>query len=286
MESQQRKNAFETGRKVWLSLLEQMAESNGFFSAMFQSFKKFIKKYFVSFVITGFATAAIAAAVWAFLPKVYTAVMTVSYVHYEKKIYADMLEKLDQLVETRSYTSLSGELGLSENQLGQIKSIEGFNIRREPLVGDLSTEKIPFYIEVKVTNVSVLPDLEVALVQYLNGTEFIQERLKYMQKKNEEELVFLQKKLGSVDSLSKIMTITNAEVSDKDATKRIELLQETLSIYDRMQNVKGALAFNKNIEVLDGFIANEKPTGKSIIYWLIYGFLAGIALRFMVLIFK
>jgi hypothetical protein len=153
-------------------------------------------------------------------------------------------------------------------------------------VGDLSTEKIPFYIEVKVTDVSILPGLEVALVKFMNGTEFIQERLAYMQKKNEDELSFLQQRLASVDSLSAILTIKNEGVSDKEATKRMELLQETLSIYDRMQSVKGALAFNKNIEVLDGFVATEKPTGKSLLYWLAYGFLIGLGVRLAVLIFK
>jgi hypothetical protein len=286
MESEQRKNAYETGRKVWSSLVEQMAESNGFFSAMFQSFKDFVKRHFVSFLVFGLVAAAIAAGIRLMVPKVYVADMTVSYVHYEKKIYADMLAKLDQLVETKSFSTLANELNLPEEQLEQIKSIEGFNIRREPLVGDLSTEKVPFYVEVKVTNVSVLPELEVALVEYMNGTEFIQERLAYMQKKNEEELSFLQKRLASVDSLSMILTTKNEDVSDKEATKRIELLQETLSIYDRMQSIKGALAFNKNIEVLDGFVATEKPTGKSLLYWLVYGFLIGIGLRLVVLIFK
>jgi len=286
MESEQRKNAYETGRKVWSSLVEQMAESNGFFSAMFQSFKDFVKRHFVSFLVFGLVVAAIAAGIRLMVPKVYVADMTVSYVHYEKKIYADMLAKLDQLVETSSFSTLANELNLPEEQLEQIKSIEGFNIRREPLVGDLSTEKIPFYVEVKVTDVSILPDLEVALVEYMNGTEFIQERLNYMQQKNEEELLFLQKRLGSVDSLSMIITSKNTDVSDKEASKRIELLQEALSIYDRMQNIKGALAFNKNIEVLDGFVATEKPGGKSLLYWLVYGFLIGLGLRLVVLVFK
>jgi hypothetical protein len=263
-----------------------MAESNGFFSAMFQSFKDFVKRHFVSFVVFGIVATAIAAGVWLMVPKVYVADMTVSYVHYEKKIYADMLAKLDDLVETKSFSTLSKELNLPEEQLGKIKSIEGFNIRREPLVGDLSTEKIPFYVEVKVTDVSILPELEVALVEYMNGTEFIQERLAYMQKKNEEELIFLQNRLNVVDSLSMILTTKNADISDKEANKRMELLQETMSIYDRMQNIKGALAFNKNIEVLDGFVANEKPTGKSLLNWLVYGFLCGLGLRLVVLVFK
>ena len=124
MESEKRKNAYKTGKKVWMSLAEQMAESNGFFSAMFQSFKDFVKRYFVSFLVFGLATAAIAGGIRFFMPKVYVADMTVSYVHYEKKIYADMLAKLDELVETKSFTTLSNLLSLPEEQLEQIKSIE------------------------------------------------------------------------------------------------------------------------------------------------------------------
>jgi hypothetical protein len=45
------------------------------------------------------------------------------------------------------------------------------------------------------------------------------------------------------------------------------------------------MEFNLNIEVLDGFVPSNTPAGNSLKYFIIYGFLAGIALWFLVKIF-
>jgi hypothetical protein len=286
MKSEDQKTPREQGKIIWHSILEQMAEGGGFFHAMLLSFKSFVKQYFLSFVLYGVLVAIIGAGSWYLKPKVYKADMTVSYVHYEKKIYADMLEKLNRLVQSNSTKTLSIQLGLPVDEVRKISSINSFNIRHEPLLNDLSTEKIPFYIEVGVKDPTILPELQIALVHYMNGTDFIQERLKYQHQKNEEELTFLQKRLASADSLNKVLITGDQKVTDDKSDKKMDLFQEVLTIYDRIQNVKGSLAFNKNVEVLDGFIASDRPAGKSLYDWILFGFLAGIALRFLVIIFK
>ena len=267
-------------------MLSQMAEGGGFLVAMLQSFKLFVKKYFVSFLLFGIVGASAATGYWFLKPAVYEAEMTVSYVHYEKKIYADMVEKLDLLVDSKGYSTLSQILSLPIEAAEELKSIKGYNIRNEELVDDLSTEKIPFYIIVRVTNNQVLDDLEPAIVKYLDGTKFIQDRVTYMKQKSEKELVFLTNRLAIVDSLSRILLEQNNKFMSEKSLTRMDLLQEALEIYLKIQEVEGSLAFNKNIEVLDGFIANERPVGKGLATLIIYGFIGGLVLRFLVLIFS
>lgn len=276
----------QSGEKVWYAIQNQVAEGGGFISAMFGSFKNFVKKYFFSFLLFGIIGGLVAAGIWFVKPKIYEAEMTVSYVHYEKKIYADMLEKLDMLIESKSYKSLSQLLGLPEETVSKLRGIKGYNIRNEDLIDDLSTEKIPFYITVEVTDILVLDVLQAAIVNYLDGSEFIQDRLSYMQQKAEDELRFLEHRLAMVDSLGRFLILQEDKMLSEKTVSRMELLEETMAIYSKIQDVKGSLAFNMNIEVLDGFIANEKPSGKSMIFWIIYGFLIGVGLRFLVLIFK
>ena len=286
MDSDQLKQSRNSGEKVWVAIQNQLAEGGGFLAAMFHSFKLFIKKQFMTFLIFGIIGSSLATAWWAIKPKIYEAEMTVSYVHYEKKIYADMLGKLNQLIESKSYTSLSQLLDLPEASFDKLRGIKAYNIRKEELTKDLSTEKIPFYIVVQVTDLDILSDLEPALVQYLDGTDFIQDRLSYMKNKSENELIFLEKRLATVDSLSRMLVIQDDKMLSEKAVTRMELLQETLTVYSRIQEVQGSLAFNLNIEVLDGFIANEKPSGKGMFFWMLYGFLAGLGIRLLVLIFK
>jgi len=286
MESEDPKTPREQGKIIWHAVLDQMAEGGGFFHAMLLSFKSFMKRHFFSFLLYGVIAALIGGGVWYVKPKVYKAVMTVSYVHYEKKIYADMLEKLNGLVQSNSTKTLSNQLKLREDEVREISSVKSFNIRHESLVNDLSTEKVPFYVEVTVKDPAVLSHLQKALVNYMNGTQFIRERLNYQKKKNEEELVFLKKRLSSADSLNKVLITRDQEITNDKSENKMDLFKEIMTIYDRIQSVKGSLAFNKNVEVLDGFITSDKPAGSSLYFWVIYGFLAGIALRLLVIVFR
>jgi hypothetical protein len=286
MNPDQLNESHETGRKVWESLQSQMAEGSGFLGAMFRSFRLFVRRHFLSFLLYGLAAALLASGYWFFKPKLYEAEMTVSYVHYEKKIYADMLRKLDMLVKSGSTESLSELLGLPEEKVKKIRSIAGYNIRNEDLTADLSTEKIPFYIRVKISDLGVLNDLQPALVNYLNNTKFIQDRLGYMLKKSHADLDFLERRLSVVDSLSSMLIIRKEGINDEKAITRMELLQEALMLHDRIQQVKGSLEFNLNIEVLDGFVPTDKASGSGLKNFIIYGFLAGMALRLLVMMFR
>jgi hypothetical protein len=286
MKEEELKSHREEGIKVWQAVLNQMAEGTGFLHAMLISFRHFIKKQFFSFLIYAIIGGLIAGAIWYVKPKVYEAGMTVSYIHYEKKIYADMLAKLDRLATSKSSKALSSLLDIPEDVTSNLASIRGYNIRGEELTEDLSTERIPFYINVKVLDVEILPELQSAIVNYLDGTDFIQDRLNYMRQKSEDELRFLELRLSVVDSLSKILFLKEDKMLGEKTVTRMELLEETLTLFDKIQEVKGSLAFNHNIEVLDGFVANDKPSGKGMVVWIAYGLLAGIALRFLVLIFS
>ena len=285
MNQDQLNSSKETGRKVWEALQAQMAEGNGFLAAMLRSFRLYVRRNALWYLLFGIGAALLAAGLWYIRPKAYEAEMTVSYVHYEKKIYADMLGKLDLLVQSGSEEKLSELLKLPEDMCRKIRSVAGYNIRSEDLTADLSTEKIPFYIRVRVSDLDVLEPPQPALVNYLNNTPFIQDRLRYMLKKSQQDLEFLEHRLAVVDSLSSLLIIRKEGINDEKALTRMELLQEALTLHDRIQQVKGSMEFNLNIEVLDGFVPSNTPAGNSLKYFIIYGFLAGIALWFLVKIF-
>lgn len=223
---------------------------------------------------------------WWLKPLYYKADMTVSYVHYEKKIYADMLEKLNKLIQQGELSELSILLDTDENHIAGLLYIRSYNIRKEPLSSDLSTEKLPFYIEVGVTDPEFLPELQQLIVRYLNDTEFIQSRLDFMHEKADAELKFLERRLAVADSLSRMNIIRNEDSNEGRTITRMELLEESMAIYSRMQEVKGMQAFNLNIEVLDGFIAIENKDGMGLMAYLVYGLLIGIAGRLLFLVFR
>src|SRR5512139_3282981 len=107
----------------------------------------------------------------------------------------------------------------------------------------------------------------------MKKTPFMQDRLNYMLTKSKSDLAFLERRLAVVDSLSSQLIIRKEGINDEKAITRMELLQEALTLHDRIQQVKGSMEFNLNIEVLDGFVPSENAEGGNLVVYIVYGFL-------------
>jgi hypothetical protein len=221
-----------------------------------------------------------------FKKDVFHSQMTVSYSQLEKKIYGDMLFKLNQLVDNKQVQELSDLLKMAEDQIMEIKSIRGFNIHNQELTTDLSVEKVPFYIEVEVYNPNILKDLEKALVHYISQSDFIEERLKLNERNYKKEIDHLKKQLIYMDSL-KVLLMSNCADLDGDVVENLNTLNESQNvIFGKIRDFESALQFNMNIEVMDGFIAQHQSKSKQLIFYVILGMAIGIGFRLLYLIFR
>jgi tetratricopeptide (TPR) repeat protein len=276
----------EDGKKTWYALENQWAEAVGFFNAMFLSFVKAVQKHFWGFFVFAVVVGATGAA-YAWLKKdVYKSQMTVSYAQLEKKIYGDMLYKLNELLESQQYAETAQLLKLKEEKVEDIKSIKGINIHGQLLTEDLSVEKVPFYIEVVVFNPKLLPDLEVSLVQYISQSKYVEERLKLNENNYKKEIRHLQNQLAYMDSL-KIILMSDCADLKGDVVENLNQLNESQNeIFSQIRDFESALLFNKNIEVMDGFIAHHESKTKVILKFLFIGLAVGIGFRLVYLIFK
>lgn len=284
------KNSFsqskEEGKRTWNALQNQWAEAMGFFGAMFSSLISGMKKQAVGFLVTMIIFGAIGGGIAWMKKQVYHSEMTVSYAQLEKKIYGDMLFKLDQLIDSKQYSSLSQLLKIDEQKIREIKTIYGKNIHNEPLINDITVEKVPFYIVVDVYNPDILPELENALVNYISESEFIHERLKLNERNYKNEISHLKNQMYYMDSL-KIILLSDRENLDADAVINLKKLNSDQNeIYGRIRDLDAALQFNKNIEIMDGFIAHEIPFNKILLKYILYGLVAGFLFRLFWLVIK
>jgi hypothetical protein len=276
----------EEGRRTWEALQNQWGEAVGFFGGMFASLILFIKNQFWGLLVFAFVFGAMGGSYAWWKKTVYHAEMTVSYAQLEKKIYGDMLFKLNQLIESKQVESLSKRLKLPVEQIKQIKTIYGENIHNEPLINDISVERVPFYIEVDVLDVGILPDLQTALVNYISESDFINERLKLNERNYKNEIIHMKNQMVYMDSL-KSMLLSDCANLDADAVVNLEKLNQGQNeFYGRIRDLEAALQFNKNIEVMDGFIAHQIPFTKILIKFILLGVFMGIALRLVWLMFK
>jgi multidrug efflux pump subunit AcrB len=280
------KKSKEEGKRTWSALENQWAEAVGFFSAMFQSFIRVFKKQFLGFLLFAVVFGAGGGLYAWFKKDVFHSQMTVSYSQLEKKIYGDMLFKLNQLVENKQVQELSDLLKMSDEQIMEIKSIRGFNIHNQELTSDLSVEKVPFYIEVEVYNPNILKELEEALVHYISQSDFVYERLKLNERNYKKEIDHLKNQLIYMDSL-KVLLMSNCADLDGDVVENLNTLNESQNvIFGKIRDFESALQFNMNIEVMDGFIAQHQSKSKQLIFYVILGMAIGIGFRLLYLIFR
>jgi hypothetical protein len=278
----------EEGKKVWAALNSQVGEGVGFFSAFFMSIVSFLKKHLLFLLIFGVAGGALGCIYAATKKRIVKAEMTVSYAQLEKKIYADMLFKVEELLTSKQYAVLSKLLGLPEEQVKKIRKIDSKNINNEPLVKDISTQKVPFYIVVEVYDESILPDLQNALVKYINEPPFVKSRLKLNEQNYQNELTLLHKQLEYMDSL-KVILLRNLKDPDEGAVAIASLNNLNKGqneIFARIRDLQGALQFNQNIEVMDGFVGHRLPLKQLFLPYLLIGMAIGIGFRLIWITFR
>ncbi len=276
----------EEGKRVWAALSSQMGEGIGFFGAMFSSFRQLLKKHLLYLVVFAVVFGALGGLYALMQKRTIQAEMTVSYSQLEKKIYADMLNKLEQLRGNGQYQTLASVLGIKEEQARQIHCIDSRNIHNEPLIKDVSTQKVPFYIIVEVYDAAVLPDLQKALAGYINEPPFVKERLKLNEQNYHTELALLQKQLAYMDSL-KIYFLNDQKSPDAGAVTSLNNLNKSQNeLFARIRDLRGALQFNQNIEVMDGFVGHQVPLGRKVLPFLLIGMAIGAGLRIAWIAFR
>jgi hypothetical protein len=279
-------NAKEEGKRVWSALADQFAEGAGFFGAMFASLANFLRKNIAGLALFGFVFA-LAGGLYAYLQRpVIQAEMTVSYAQLEKKIYADMLAKLDQLRGSGQTAVLASTLGITEQQAALIARIDSRNIHNEPLVKDISTEKVPFYVVVDVYDAAVLPALQQALVKYINEPPFVKARLKLNEQNYLNEIAMIKQQMLYMDSLKSYL-VRDLKNSGSGAVASLNNLNKSQNeLFSRIRDLEGALRFNQNIEVMDGFVGHAVPWKKRLLPPALMGLVIGAGIRLVWLMFR
>jgi hypothetical protein len=86
-----------------------------------------------------------------------------------KRTVAEMLNQLDLLVKTGSYTKLGKEISLSEREARQIRSIGGLTLDNDKLESDTSSKiHQPFKMVATIMESELADKIQTSLVNYFN----------------------------------------------------------------------------------------------------------------------
>ena len=213
----------------------------------------------------------------------YSASMTVAFKYLTKKMYADMMGKLNAQATNGNYEVLAARLGISQEEAQNVRSISTFNLPGEPLSQDLANDRVPFTIAVKVNDPAVLPALEAGLIHYMESTPFVQEELELQRSWLSSQQAHFSAQKAWIDSIKVLFEQSLTGVPTTVPLSLSELMDQSNTLFSKLEEVRRQSAQTKNILVMDSFVAASPVGGKDGKgSWGFLGAIVGLLLGFAV----
>lgn len=225
-----------------------------------------LRRFFIPALIVFLLIASGGFLYWRSHKPVYETEMVCQFNNLSKKVYGDMLLKLDLLIQSQSWHTLAEALQMPEEQVAKITSLQGLNMQGSQLHEDVTSYRDPLYIKVKATDKAVFAPLEKSILDYLNTNS------PYRLLRNEMELAsinqkirYLDRNLGLSDTVllaysSFLHNIKLAKNTTAGFSNVSHLLNYKNELEDkRIQNAWRIHELDQSVEILHGFLPPDKP---------------------------
>lgn len=213
-----------------------------------------------------FCILGIAIAVGLFLLKktVYTSELTISHNRLNNSECYTLIGGLARLIEnsnTANIRTLSQKLGISVNEAQQIKKISSWSLNEslEKTYKDSAFIILPFKIEVKIYDPSILDNLQTGILNYLESNEFASKRKGLNQQYLEKYQAKIKSEIIAVDSLKQIVNKsiiprgTGNGIILGEPINPINVYQAGLDLYKQQLKIDEQQQLNNSFEILVGF---------------------------------
>ena len=202
------------------------------------------------------------------VPAYYQSEMVCVYNHLHKKTYGEMVQRLDLLVQSRSFDQVASILQLSPEEASSIVGFEAKNVVGSALYEDFSGERTPMYFTLKTKNRSIFPKVQEALVNYLNNTPYQLKRTAFEKLKATKKIDFLRASIQQIDS---VIHGYNALLERSDSAKGFSNIAALFSYKDQLEDKllenRKSLELSESVEVIYGFAPSDNPVKKGQISW-------------------
>jgi hypothetical protein len=213
---------------------------------------------------------------------------------YESRmmLYSDILTEsycdhlavnIEAIIKERNYKLLANRLNISEAQASKLKGIK-IEGALEPGTAAQEAEKLFLVVTVRVSDNSVLPDLQVGIISFIGQNDFVkvrtQEKKQYYEKliaKVGEEIEKLEKikekiAAGTYRSESGIVVMDPAD----PYSKTVELYRDKLGYEE-------ALRLVNSVQLVEGFTPLNKQVSPKLSLLLPAGLASGFVVAFSIM---
>ncbi|MHA6247683.1 chain length determinant protein [Pontibacter sp. CAU 1760] len=210
----------------------------------------------------------------------YTSSMTLVLAEIRNDFVENQLNDLSSMIKEQNYAALAERLDLQEASAAQLKEMDFYNLDADRVSEDSVLTGSPFRIELSLYSNQLFESLEPALVNYLENNRYFSKQKNIRQREIESLLVKLKQDISSIDSIKTAVVAPRGPVggfvygAPLDPTT---LYRQGLDMYEQQVELEAELDRLDNIQVVNGFAPHAKPTGPSLLKFLVISvFFAGI----------
>lgn len=241
----------------------------------------FFRKYRITFIIAIVAGIALGCVRYYTSGKIYKSRLILHSAFLTNLEQIEIINYWNEILKRIEYASLAQSFNCDEKMLRSVVSIEGSEI----LKNYSASNPNGFYIEARVRDNAILPDLQKALVYGLNNTEYVKQRLA-LRKKDVETLI--DKVTAEIQKLDSVKKSIETSITSKEKSPTAYMLdipginKEFIDMNEKLLGYREELQFSSSgIQVLQSFVPLNTPVSISLRVMILLGILFCLFIAFI-----
>jgi hypothetical protein len=241
----------------------------------------YLRRFWMLFAVAAGAGILLGCVAYFASPKLYRSriILHSSYLTNSEQI--EIVDYWNELLKRNERATLAHILHCDESLLDHVKSVEGAEI----LKNYSATNPNGFYIDVKVTNNSILPQLQKAIVDGLNNTELVKQKL-ILRKADLNQLIEqVTIEIRKLDSLKSNIDniISNRERNASSLMVDVTgVNKDLLDMNEKLLSYQEELRFASGVQVVQGFVPLNTPVSISLKVMIVLGLILSLSLAYVI----
>lgn len=239
-------------------------------------FRKFIWVFVVAIVL-GLASGIF---VYRSLPNIYRSRLIAHSFLLTNQEQIQIIENWNNFLGKEGYPELATTLNCRENILYSLKKIKGEEIQKE----FSNDNPNGFFIEVNITDISILDELQKGIIYGLENNEYVKEKLAARRSDLKELIDKTGIEIKRLDSTKKIVENIIEGKSKSSSPLIIEgagMNRQLIEMNEKLLSYREDLKFATAIQILQSFNKFRQPVGPKLIPWLVIGLVFFLALAYI-----
>ena len=241
----------------------------------------FFRRFRLLFIGAGVIGILLGFLVYSLSPKIYKSRMILHSSYLTNMEYIEIIGDWNELLKRNERGTLAQILGCDGTVLNDLVSFEAAEI----LKNYSASNPNGFYVDVKVKNNSILRELQKAIVNGLNNTDLVKQKL-LARRANLKELI--SKVTVEVNKLDSVKSNIEKIVSNREKNSSALMLdvtgvnRELIDMNERLLNYQDELEFSSGVQVVQGFLPFNTPVSISLKVLIVLGLIVCLAVAYLV----